>query len=153
MQKKEQIKEAAARRKEKQEDLAAKERIRAQIKATQEERRLKAAREKAAREGQLPQEDLTAQKPSASAGSVTAKPASAYSESRLRLQLPSGNIQKTFPADTTLFEVAAALEQESGAPVESFTQTFPRKTFSQGTDFGQTLKEAGLVPSAVLIVR
>ncbi|KAI9785740.1 MAG: hypothetical protein M1839_008757 [Geoglossum umbratile] len=154
LRKKEQIKEAAAKRKEKQEELAVKERIRAQIKATQEERRLKAAREKAAREGQaLPQEpDLESQ--SASAGSVgSAKPASTYSESRLRLQLPSGNVQKTFPVETTLFEVAAALEQESGASVESFTQTFPRKTFSQGVDFGLTLKEAGLVPSAVLIVR
>ncbi|KAH0543861.1 hypothetical protein FGG08_001900 [Glutinoglossum americanum] len=151
LQKKEQIKEAAAKRKEKQEELAAKERIRAQIKATQEERRLKAAREKAAREGQaLPQEPAVQRQP-ASSGST--KPASAYSESRLRLQLPSGTVQKSFPADTTLFEVAAALEQESGSPVESFTQNFPRKTFNQGVDFGLTLKEAGLVPSAVLIVR
>jgi UBX domain-containing protein 1/4 len=154
LRKKEQIKEAAAKRREKQEELAAKERVRAQIKATQEERRLKAAREKAEREGQpLPQEPAL-QKQSSSAGSVgSTKPASAYSESRLRLQLPSGNVQKTFSADTTLFEVAAALEQENGAPVESFTQTFPRKKFSQGVDFGLTLKEAGLVPSAVLIVR
>jgi hypothetical protein len=131
--------------------LAAKERIRAQIKATQEERRLKAAREKAVREGQaLPQEPAVEKQPP---NPGSAKPASAYSESRLRLQLPSGNVQKSFPVDTTLFEVAAALEQENGAPVESFTQNFPRKTFSQGSDFGLTLKEAGLVPSAVLIVK
>jgi hypothetical protein len=151
LQKKEQLKEAAAKRREKQEELAAKERVRAQIKATQEERRLKTAREKAAREGQALPQEPTAQKQPVSPNS--AKPASAYSESRLRLQLSSGNVQKSFPVSTTLFEVAAALEQESGAPVESFTQTFPRKTFSQGVDFGLTLKEAGLVPSAVLIVR
>ncbi|KAH0565946.1 hypothetical protein GP486_000667 [Trichoglossum hirsutum] len=151
LQKKEQIKEAQAKRREKQEDLAARERVRAQIKATQEERRLKAAREKAAREGQvLPQEPTTQKQPTTP---DPAKPASAYSESRLRLQMPSGNIQKSFPVSTTLFEVAAALEQESGTPVESFTQNFPRKTFTQGVDFGLTLKEAGLVPSAVLIVR
>ncbi|KAI9771294.1 MAG: hypothetical protein M1840_002264 [Geoglossum simile] len=154
LRKKEQMKEAAAKRKEKLEEQAAKERIRAQIKATQEERRLKAAREKAEREGQPPPREPVLRKQSASAGAVgSAKPASAYSESRLRFQLPSGNVQKAFPADTTLFEVAAALEQESGASVESFTQTFPRKTFSQGVDFGLTLKEAGLVPSAVLIVK
>ncbi len=60
---------------------------------------------------------------------------------------------KTFPVDTTLFEVAIALEGENGGPVESFTTTYPKKTFSGGVDFGKTLKEAGLVPSAVLIVR
>jgi hypothetical protein len=60
---------------------------------------------------------------------------------------------KTYPADTTLFEVAQALESENQIRVESFTTTFPRKTFTQGVDFGQTLKEAGCVPSAVLIVK
>lgn len=60
---------------------------------------------------------------------------------------------KTYPADTTLFEVAQALEAEKQIEVRSFTTTFPTKTFSQGVDFGQTLKEAGCVPSAVLIVK
>jgi len=59
---------------------------------------------------------------------------------------------KTFSADTTLFEVAEQLKAE-GLDVNSFTMTFPRKTFEQGIDFGQTVKEAGLVPSAVLIVK
>jgi len=55
--------------------------------------------------------------------------------------------------DTTLFEIAQQLESETGAAVSSFTMTFPRKTFEGGADFGKTLKEAGLVPSAVLIVK
>ena len=59
---------------------------------------------------------------------------------------------KTFPADTTLFEVAQALESETGTEVASFTQNFPKKVFDR-TDFGMTLKEAGMVPSAALIVR
>jgi len=61
---------------------------------------------------------------------------------------------KTFPAETTLFEVAQAVEGENGGiQVESFTTTYPKKTFSGSVDFGKTLKEAGLTPSAVLIVK
>jgi len=36
---------------------------------------------------------------------------------------------------------------------ESFTTTYPKKVYSGALDFGKTLKEAGLVPSAVLIVK
>lgn len=59
---------------------------------------------------------------------------------------------KTFPVETTLFEVAAALNQEHGLNVQSFTQNFPRKVFNSEY-FGETLKELGLVPSASLIVQ
>ena len=59
---------------------------------------------------------------------------------------------KTFPVETTLFEVAAELTQESGVEVESFTQTFPWKVFNNEY-FGETLKELKLVPSASLIVK
>lgn len=71
----------------------------------------------------------------------------------MRLQLASGTVQKTFGVDTTLFEVAEALKADGAESVESFTMNFPRKTFSGSLDFGKTLKEAGLVPSAVLIVK
>jgi UBX domain-containing protein 1/4 len=59
---------------------------------------------------------------------------------------------KSFPVDTTLFEVAAALSEESGMEVESFTQTFPRKVFNNEF-FGETLKDLKMVPSASLIVK
>lgn len=59
-------------------------------------------------------------------------------------------MQKKFPVETTLFEVAAALA-EDGMQVKSFTQNFPKKVY-QDVDFGCTLKELGLVPSAVLKV-
>jgi hypothetical protein len=85
-------------------------------------------------------------------GPVSSKPASAYTETRLRLQTPSGSVQKSFPVDTTLFEVAAALGAESGFEAQRFVQNFPKKIFDQ-IDFGQTLKELGLVPSASLIVQ
>lgn len=151
MQKKEQIKEAAAKRKEKQAEVAAKERIKAKIIADKEERRLRTEKEKAEREGRAPaQAPAVAPMPTTS-GPVVSKPASAYTETRLRLQTPSGNIQKSFSVETTLFEVASLLGQETGIEVQSFTQNFPKKVFDS-IDFGATLKELGLVPSASLMV-
>ena len=149
--KKEQIKAAASKRQEKLNDAAAKKRIQEKIAADKEERRLKAEKLKAEREGRAPPPDLSPA--AAPAGPVANRPANAHTETRLRLQTASGNIQKTFHVETTLFEVAQAIEAESGGPVESFTMTFPKKTFQGSIDFAKTLKEAGLVPSAVLIVR
>lgn len=147
------MKEAAAKRREKQEELAVKERIRAKIKADQEERRLRAEKEKAEREGRAVPSGPAAAPPAVTSSPATSKPASAYTETRLRLQTPSGTVQKNFSVDTTLSEVAAAVEQESGMQIQSFTQNFPKKVFNRGFDFNQTLKEAGLVPSAALIVK
>jgi len=90
--------------------------------------------------------------PAATSGPVTSKPASAYTEARLRFQTSDGSITKTFPVETTLYEVASAVTQESGIEVQSFTQNFPKKVFDT-VDFGATLKELGLVPSASLIVK
>jgi hypothetical protein len=154
--KNEQIK-AAKKRAEKAEDLAAKRRIQEKIAADKEARRLKAESEKAAREGRAPPPDPSLAAASASQASHASSSASAVkkevTEARLRLQTSAGVVMKTFPVETTLFEVAQALESDPGVPVESFTMTYPKKTFSGSVDFGKTLKEAGLVPSAVLIVK
>jgi len=120
--------------------------------ADKEERRLKAEKEKAEREGRAPPADPITAPLATTSGPVASKPASAYTEARLRLQTPGGNVQKSFPVETTLFEVAAALGRESGLEVQSFTQNYPKKVFDQ-MEFGATLKELGLVPSASLIVR
>ena len=152
LKKKEQLKEAAAKKREKQEEIAAKQRIKAKIEADKEERRLKAAKEKAEREGQAaPPGPATAPLPTTS-GPVASKPASAYTETRLRFQTASGNIQRSFPVETTLFEVASAVSQDTGTEVQSFVQNFPKKVFD-AVDFGASLKELGLIPSASLIVR
>lgn len=153
--KNEQIKAAAKKRAEKAEDLAAKRRIQEKIAADKEARRLKAESEKAAREGRAPPPDPSLAAASASQASHASASAvkKEVTEARLRLQTSAGVVMKTFPVETTLFEVAQALESDPGVPVESFTMTFPRKTFSGSVDFGKTLKEAGLVPSAVLIVK
>jgi len=149
MAKKEQIKAAADKRKEKQADALAKQKIKDKIAADKEERRLKAERVKAEREGRAIAPEPVAAAPVASSSG----PRPPATETRLRLQAPHGTFQKTFPVDTTLFEVGQAIEAEGGAPVESFTMTYPKKTFSGSVDFGKTLKEAGLIPSAVLIVK
>lgn len=147
---KEQIKEAAKKRQEKLDDMEAKKRIRAKIEADKEERRRKTEAAKAAREGRPAPAAPEAAAPASAA--APARPAAAHTEARLRLQLPSGNVMKTLPAETTLFEVAQMLETENQVTVTKFTMNFPRKVF-EGIDFGKTLKEAGLTPSAALIVQ
>lgn len=146
----EQIKAAAKKRQEKLDDAAAKKRIQEKIAADKEARRLKAEIEKANREGRssIPAPDVVAAPVASSSG-----PKKEVTEARLRLQTNGGTVTKTFPVETTLFEVGIALEGDNGGPVTSFTMTFPRKTFSGSVDFGKTLKEAGLAPSAVLIVK
>ncbi|KAI5212180.1 hypothetical protein E4T42_01204 [Aureobasidium subglaciale] len=146
--KKEQIKEAEAKRREKQADVEAKKRIQAKIAADKEERRLKSEREKAARAGQ----PVVAAEPTPAAKPTLPKTAGNYTEARLRLQTSAGTVQRTFPVETTLFEVAQALGQEPGVQVTEFVQNYPKKVYDS-SDFGQTLKEAGLVPSAALVVR
>lgn len=150
LQRKEQIKEAARKRQEKLDDLEAKRRIKAKIEADKEERRRKAEEAKAAREGKAPPAAAAAAAEPAAAPSQP-KTSAAYTDARLRFQTPGGPVTKIFPAETTLFEVAEALKAE-GTSVESFTMTFPKKVFD-ASDFGQTLREVGLVPSGVLIVK
>ncbi|KAI1446202.1 ubiquitin-related domain-containing protein [Annulohypoxylon stygium] len=149
LQRKEQIKEAAKKRQEKLDDIEAKKRIKAKIEADKEERRRKAEEAKAAREGRSIPAPATVPTPAPAAN----RPAATHNEARLRLQTSGGNVMKTFPAETTLFEVAQSLQSENGLTVTKFIQNFPRKIFEGTLDLGKTLKEAGLVPSAALIVQ
>lgn len=149
LRKKEQIKEQKQKKQEKLDDAAAKKRIKDQIEADKRARKAKADEEKAMRANPDAYNPGAAAAPAAAAApKVTAN----HSEARLRLQTTGGNVMKTFPAETTLFEVAHALAEESGVQASSFTQNFPKKVWDQG-DFGMTLKEAGLAPSAALIVK
>jgi len=151
LQKKERLKDMQAKRAEKKADDEARKRVLAKLEADKQERKRKAEIEKAQRAGQAPPPAPKETPMPTSSGPTTSKPASAYKEARLALQTGGGRVTKTFPVETTLFEVAHALEEE-GVEVTSFATTFPKKTFDK-TDFGMTLKEAGLVPSAALIVK
>ena len=145
------VKDAAKKKKERQDDIEAKKRVKAKIEADKEARRQKAEMEKAKRAGQTPV-SYQASEPGPPAASSSSKPASSYTETRMRFQTPKGNIMKTFPATTTLFEVASALNQENGIELQVFVQNFPKKIFNSEF-FGDNLKELGLVPSATLIVQ
>jgi hypothetical protein len=150
LQTKERIKEAEKKRREKREDDLARKRILDQIERDKADRKRKAEAEKAARAGVAPpQPTETEKKPPVQ---TAPKPAAAYSDARLRLQMPTAMITKSFPAESTLFEVAYAVKEEAGFEVSSFTTNFPKKTF-EVDDFGMTLKEAGMVPSAALILK
>ncbi|KAK7191053.1 hypothetical protein DPSP01_007776 [Paraphaeosphaeria sporulosa] len=149
--KKEQLKEMQAKKREKEQDAAAKRRVLEKLEADKQERKRKAEIEKAAREGRAAPPPVAEPVHATSSGPTTSKPASEYKETRLALQTASGRVMKSFPVETTLFEVAHALE-EGGATVNSFSTTFPKKTFER-TDFGMTLKECGMIPSAALIVK
>ena len=149
--KKQRLKEAQKKKQERLDDIEAKKRIRAKIEEDKEARRLKAEREKAERAGQAPPQPA-APSMSTMAGPVSSKPASAYTETRLRFQTSKGNIMKTLPVTTTLFEVASALNQEDGIEVTSFAQNFPRKVYNSEF-FGESLKDLGLIPSASLVVQ
>ena len=151
LEKKEMTKMMKGKQKEKQDEIVAKARVRARLAADKAERQKKTEKEKAEREGRASASETLLLQSTSSSGVSTSKPASAYTETRLRLQTPGGSINKSFPAETTLFEVASALIEE-GVEVKSFTQNFPKKVFDS-VDFGQTLKELGLVPSALLIVQ
>ncbi|KAL7796056.1 ubiquitin-related domain-containing protein [Trichoderma ceciliae] len=151
---KEQIKEAMQKRKEKLEEAEAKKRIKAKIEEDKAERRRKAEEAKAAREGRAPEvASSSSAAPAAAAAAAPPRPKADHSEAKLKLQTDTGNIMKTLPAETTLFELAQQLQSELGKPVTTFTTTFPRKTFQGDVDMSKTLKEAGLVPSSVLIVK
>jgi hypothetical protein len=155
LRKKEQIKEAQQKRQEKLNDIAAKKAIKDKIEADKAERKRKADQEKAMRANPSaydPQGAGSAPAGGAAAAVQQPRATANHSEARLRLQTSSGNVMKTFPAETTLFEVAHALQEENGTQAASFTQNFPKKVYST-EDFGMTLKEAGLVPSAALIVQ
>ncbi len=154
--KKEQINEAKKKRAEKLADIEAKKRIKEKIEADKEERRLKAEKLKAEREGRaMPMGDPTAMAAQeAQAAAPQKRQAKDFVDARLRLQTPQGPVTKTFLAETTLFEVAETLNNDAqdDFQVDSFTQTFPKKTYNR-EDFGMTLKEAGQVPSGVLVVK
>ncbi|KAJ5931498.1 Ubiquitin-associated/translation elongation factor EF1B N-terminal eukaryote [Penicillium verrucosum] len=152
LERKQQLKEAAKKKKEKQDEIDAKKRIKAKIEADKEERRLKAEKQRAERAGVAPPPQPAAAPAPTSSGPATSKPASAYTETRLRFQSSKGNTMKTLPVDTTLFEVAVALREQDGIEVQSFVQNFPKKVYDNEF-FGETLKELGLVPSASLVIQ
>ncbi|KAF8809526.1 hypothetical protein BYT27DRAFT_7094269 [Phlegmacium glaucopus] len=150
---KEAIKEAEAKKREKIEDAKAKAAVKAQIEADKKARAEKAAREKALRDGLPVPDPSSSVAPSRPAPASTSVAKKDFAETRLAIRMSSGGQQytTTLPSDAPLREVAEYLAgQLLSVDVDtvSFTQHFPRKTFTR-EDFAKSLKDLGLTPSAV----
>ncbi|KAK9478945.1 hypothetical protein V1514DRAFT_351801 [Lipomyces japonicus] len=152
-------KEAADRRRQVKEDAAAKQRIKDLIEADRQSRREKAEREKALRAGvsspQLSSSSSQSVPSQASRDPSTSQPPQKreYTESRLQIRIDGKSPTiKTFPVETTLFEVAHAVQAVSGiSPSHAvFVTTFPTKRYSS-EDLGLSLKESGLINTAVML--
>ncbi|KIM25401.1 hypothetical protein M408DRAFT_331168 [Serendipita vermifera MAFF 305830] len=152
LQLKEALKEAEQKKREKVEEAKAREAVKAQIEADKKARAEKAAKEKALREGRaVPSEASTSTAPAPAAPAVKKE----YNEARLQIRLAAGGapLTVTLPATDTLRNVAEYVASQSLAydvDTVTFATTFPRKVFTKA-EWGQTLKELNLVPSAVLM--
>lgn len=156
LQLKEAEKEARQRKQDKIDDAKARAAVRAQIEADKKARAEKAAKEKALREGREYQQPPVSGVGGAISASAAA-PGAKSSESpttRLQIRLASGDpLTTTMSSDSTLHELALFVEAqrpEVSSETVTFTNAFPRKTFSR-SDFTRTLKELDLVPSASLM--
>ncbi|KAK9456203.1 hypothetical protein V1511DRAFT_496833 [Dipodascopsis uninucleata] len=152
------MKEAEDRKKQALADKLAKERVKAQIEADKKARKEKLERERLARAHesgiQPPEQSPSGSTPSAT---TTTRPAvkKEYTESRLQIRVDGiPPIVKTFPVGTTLFEVAHAVQDETSIPATGacFLTTFPTKRYGP-EDFGMTIKEAGLINTAIMLKR
>jgi len=156
MKAKEAIKAAEQARKDKLEDAKAKAAIKAQIEADKAERKARAEREKAIRTGQpIPGASASpAPAPVAAPAASSGTSSKDYKEARLQIRLPSGGPPHitTLPSESTLQDVARFLASQTPSvdpETVKFSTTYPKKDFPR-SDFTKTLKELGLVPSAVL---
>lgn len=145
------IEDAAKKRKEQAEDREYKKRLLAQIEADKKERKRKFEEEKARREGRLPQyEGGPSQSPAQAL--AAAQPKGSPGDVRLKLVVQGKAVMKRFGPETTLFEVAEDLKKDGAIEtVNKFVFKLANKSFDN-VDFGQTLAEAGLAPSAILSV-
>lgn len=135
------------RKREKEEDRLARERVRKQIEADKAARRAKNGTE--------------AQSPPPAAPVVAAPPVSAaapkkeYNETKLQIRLTNGQLMtQTFCCKEQLSAVRLYVELNRTDGAEPFTlmTNFPKKVFSD-SDFDAPLEALGLVPTAVIIVQ
>ncbi|KAJ7173705.1 ubiquitin-related domain-containing protein [Mycena filopes] len=156
MEKRQALKEAEQKKKDKIDDARAKAAIKAQIEADKKARAEKFAREKALRHGeQIVDAPAAAPAPSTSTAPASGVAGKDFKETRLQIRMSTGGqpYTTTLSSDAPLREVAEFLAGQSlTVDVEtiSFAQHFPRKAFSK-SDFSKSLRELGLTPSAVLI--
>ncbi|KAK7202664.1 UBA/TS-N domain-containing protein [Myxozyma melibiosi] len=148
-------KEAEARRREQREEVLAKQRIKDLIAADKKARQEKLERERAARAGVAAPSQPSAQPTVTTSTPATPRQKKEYTESRLQIRVDGQSpIVKTFPVETTLFEIAHSVQDVSGVAPDSavFVTTFPTKRYG-AEDMGMTIKEAGFINTAVMLKR
>uniref|UniRef100_A0A6P7F693 UBX domain-containing protein 1-B n=1 Tax=Diabrotica virgifera virgifera TaxID=50390 RepID=A0A6P7F693_DIAVI len=132
------------RKREKEEERLAKQRIREQIEQDKLARKAKFSNQP---------EPVT---PAAPVVTPTpAKPQANYSEVKLQIRLPDGSsLTQTFGAKEPLSAVRVFVEMKRNSPDDQFhlMTSFPKKVFDN-EDYDKPLDSLGLAPSAVLIVK
>ena len=138
------------RKREKQEEKAARERVKAQIEADKAARRAKAG-------GIEQTQPITPPIVSPPVQQVAATPPKDYKETRIQIRLPNGKtLIETFNKQEQLAAVRLFVQLKQGespAGVSPFSMmtSFPRKVFND-EDFEKSLEELQLVPSATIMV-
>lgn len=149
-------KAAMERRREKEEAKLAQQKIREQIEADKAERRAKAAAARLAREN--PQAAAAqAQSSVATPSTETSKPVATKEYSKCRVQIRMQGVppaSASFPVTESLASVfdLARSKIPNCPPNFSLLLTHPRREFTP-LDSAMDLKEAGLVPSAALMLK
>lgn len=135
------------RKRDKAEEKAARDRVKAQIESDKAARRAKA--------GQAPIVTSPQQSSPAPTSTVTLPPKD-YKQTRIQIRLPNGTaLTETFEKNEQLSAVRLYIQlkqgDEAGVPMFGMMTTFPRKVFG-GDDYDMTLEQLGLVPSATIMV-
>ncbi|XP_059497506.1 UBX domain-containing protein 1 isoform X2 [Stegostoma tigrinum] len=148
LQEEEMKKIAEERRKEKLEDIRAKQRVREKIERDKAERALKFG-------GRGPPAAPTVQPtPAVPQSSTGPLPKREYDECRLQIRLLDGSqLTQSFKSREQLAAVRLYIQLQQQDDLGNFNlmTSFPRKVFSE-EDMEKPLQELGLVPSAVLFV-
>ncbi len=148
LRRKELFKDAEEKKREKREEVQARQRIREQIEADKQARLEKAQRQK----GIAPAPKAP---PAATATATTSGTGGLFTDTRvqIRVQGQPKPIVESFERSKTLGQIAGIIERESGIDSANavFTQTFPRKEF-RGAVLGETLI-GSFGPSISLLLR
>ncbi|CAD7002985.1 UBX domain-containing protein 1 [Ceratitis capitata] len=136
------------RKREKAEEKAARERVRAQIEADKAARK---AREQKQTDQVSPVTSPTL--PTAASTSSVKTPPKDYTQTRIQVRLRDGStLTETFNVKEQLSAVRVFIQLKTGDDTTfNLMTTFPRKVFTE-EDFEKPLDILGLVPSAVLIM-
>ncbi|EEB05060.1 zf-C2H2 type zinc finger protein/UBA domain-containing protein [Schizosaccharomyces japonicus yFS275] len=155
--KKTQLKEWEKMRRQKAEDVLARKKILAEIEADKKRRAREREQRQLQREGKGQAEKVqkTERAENVSGTSPSSNTARApATSSRLSIRHAGVTVNLNVPVEETLGQVCAKVMEKMNLPHEpsAFYTTFPKAEFPQSR-FTESLKDLGLVPSAVLLLK